>query len=286
MHKAIATTIYFILAGLPSSWAQEHEVDHGAYDTRIGKAAYIFAENAKIYDDPSIKAKVLSSMAVGEQVQVEAQMKALSTENGFKDAWFKVNLPKKSITGYLWGGSLALASLDLGEGHVFLAGITGMQDPKDQGSYKKLAQAKVMKAEKVIAIDEFQPIDMVLQGNRYQYTVTAKSQKLKKASPKSEVVVLNFSYEACDYPNGDILFVWNNGKLTKGPQVIVTNSVDYAHSSTYSYVWPTDKGGKDNCIKVEHKSISREAKSADEASQTSWNYSWDGKALKKSDRCD
>jgi len=64
------------------------------------------------------------------------------------------------------------------------------------------------------------------------------------------IIKTNFSYGACDVPEGDSVFTWNGKTLDFALSPEVINGADLAVSTRYSYILPSDPEGKPNCFGV------------------------------------
>lgn len=98
----------------------------------------------------------------------------------------------------------------------------------------------------------------------------------------SKAFGLTQSYEACGYPSGETVFIWDGKKLIQGPDVFVSNGDGMIVSFNYKIKWLK------NCLQVDtilEPDMSVEENKGKKAQTTSEFYGWDGKTLNKSKFC-
>lgn len=100
--------------------------------------------------------------------------------------------------------------------------------------------------------------------------------------PGSKAIGLTQSYEACDYPSGETVFIWDGKNLVKGPDVHVSNGDGMIVSFNYELKWMK------NCLQVDtilKPDMSVEGNKGRKSEVNSEFYAWDGKSLNKSKSC-
>lgn len=98
----------------------------------------------------------------------------------------------------------------------------------------------------------------------------------------SKAFGLTQSYEKCDYPSGETVFIWDGKKLVQGPEVYVSNGNGMIVSFKYELKWLK------NCLQVDNilePDMSVEENKGRKTKVTSEFYRWDGKTLDKSKSC-
>lgn len=103
-----------------------------------------------------------------------------------------------------------------------------------------------------------------------------------KFSSGTKAFGLTESYEACAYPAGEGLFLWDGTKVVQGPDVFVSNDDGAIATMSYVLKW------QPNCLRVDSvltPDMEVEENKGRKPSTTSEFYAWDGKTLQKSKAC-
>ncbi len=208
----------------------------------VGNKHFTFVSDANLRDKPSIQSNVLGTLPIGTQVEILERNDATYSQRGVTLPWVKVRVlssDKKKQEGYLWGGFLALASIQTpadeytpNAGVQYLTGVAAFHEDK----HEITVQVRIAKDGKELSKCEFKT-----GGDLSYYPEFSVSfepfQKVKA------VLTVNYYYPACGYASGDNLLFWQeNNQLTK---VLGTSSISDAgvFYSAETYILPTQRGG-------------------------------------------
>jgi hypothetical protein len=238
----------------------------------------LFGDNVNIRENPSLKAKVIGRLPVTYLVKIKERLKDELEINDYREKWYRIEytMDEKNFMGYIWGGLLAKAFIheDIdgdNQREWILIGITGVT----KGD--KIAEARLVKRGKIISKAVFKTID-ISDSRFFAYTISAGVLPVKRFIPSMRIVRIDFSYEACDYPNGDVLLTWNGKELSYGLTAIYSSSE--FRGSSYSYIFPEDKNGEKNQIIIKYTVEQTEEDTGKRSTTVSYEkYKWDGKQL-------
>jgi hypothetical protein len=280
----LLSSAFAFAATVPKASDPSLEVATDIHDSRVGQEVFVFSENAALRAAPADNSKEVAKIAVGKTVKVVARMKAESARAGYEDAWLQVEASDIKAPAFVWGGDLAIAAVDLDSNLRLVAGILGLKEPKDPEAYEKQSELRLVRDSKIVAQVRFEPLDVVLSHKHYAYDVRAEKLGDQGLSPAATLVTLKFTYEADDYPNGQIIFTWNGKDLKQGPEISITNSGDFVVSQSYRLAWPKDPGGKPNCVIA---TFTQEPSGDEGGSKkiTRSFYAWNGVSLAESKKC-
>lgn len=203
---------------------------------------FTFVMDANLREQPGTQSKVLAKLPIGTPVTVEAVSEETFSQRGVTLPWVQVNARPAggaAVTGYVWGGFLALASIQTpdeaytpNQGVLYLTGVTAYDEAKHQIT----VQVRVAKAGKELAKTEF-----TTQGDLSYYpSFEVDFPPLKNVKAMLSV---NYYYPACGYPSGDNLLFWQeNGQLVK---VLETSSISEGgvFYDSEKYLLPHHRGG-------------------------------------------
>lgn len=249
-----------------------------------GRQFYTFVTDANLRERPGTQSKVLGKLPIGTAVTIEEAAEETYSQRGISLPWVKVKARPEGmapLTGYVWGGFLALASIQTpaevyapNQGTLYLTGVVAYDEAKHQIT----VQVRIAKAGKELAKTEF-----TTQGDLSYYpTFEVDFPPLKNVKAALSV---NYYYPACGYPSGDNLLFWQeNGQLTK---VLETNSISEGgvFYDSENYIMPHHRGGIGDHIMVV-KDHSEFTEKGDEYVRTSQSYKitlykWTGSKLAK-----
>jgi hypothetical protein len=245
-----------------------------------GTLVPLFGDNVNIRENPSLRAKVVARLPITHQVRIKEKLKDVLEIQNYRENWYRIEfrIGEKSFKGFVWGGLLAKAFIheDISgdnEREWIVIGITGVK----KGN--RVAEARIVKKGRVISKPVFNPID-ISASRFFDYTVSAEVLPHKSFTPPLKIIRIYFSYEACDYPNGDVLLTWNGKELRYGLTAMFSSS-EFGGSS-YQYIFPVDKRGKENHIIIKYTVKKIEEDSGKKSTEVSYEkYRWDGEQLKR-----
>jgi len=265
----------------PEAWMQ----DNGTLEGFVVDSQYFtMVTDANLREQPNTQSKVLTKLPIATSVTVVEVSEETYSQRGVTLPWVKVRLTmpdKRTATGFLWGGFLALAHIQTPDeeympnrGVLYLTGVAAYDSTK----HELTAQVRVAKDQKELAKTEF-----TTTGDLSYYPSFAVDYSPFKGV--NAVLTVNYYYPACGYPSGNNLLFWQeNGQLTK---VLETSSVSDGgvFYSSEEFVMPTDKGGIANHVMVVQDECEFEEKDNDLViSKQTYGitlYKWSGNKLKK-----
>lgn len=245
---------------------------------------FTLVTDANLRDKPGTQSNVLSKLPIGSAVTVLAVAEQTFTQRGVTLPWVKVRTSTAGgapMTGYLWGGFLALAHIQTPDeeympnrGVLYLTGVAAYDSIKHQLT----AQVRIAKDGKELARTEFNTTGDLSYYPSFEVEFTSFENV-------NALLSVNYYYPACGYPSGNNLLFWQkNDKLNK---VLETSSVSDGgvFYSSEEYVLPSDKGGIGNHILVVKDEATFEEKGDDLVmSKQTYKitlYKWTGSSLKK-----
>ncbi len=275
------TTISPLSAQYTEPWMQSEGTLEGfAIDSQY----FTMVTDANLRDKPGTQSKVLIKLPIGIPVKVLAVAEETYTQRGVTLPWVKIRVEMTGsapLTGYLWGGFLALAHIQTPDeeympnrGVLYLTGVAAYDSTK----HLLTAQVRAAKDGKELAKTEF-----TTTGDLSYYPSFAVDYSPFKGV--NALLTVNYYYPACGYPSGNNLLFWQeNGQLSK---VLETSSVSDGgvFYSSEEYVMPSDKGGIGNHVMVVKDECEFEEKGEDlVVSKQAYKvtlYKWTGTKLKK-----
>jgi hypothetical protein len=249
-----------------------------------GSDFFTLVTDANLREKPGTDAKVVSKLPIGTKVTI----KKVSTDSlalrGVKLPWVQVSCQpagSQTITGYIWGGFLALAAIQTpndeytpNAGVLYLVGVAAYNEKNHQLT----AQVRIAKDNKELSKAEF-----TTQGDLFYYpSVDLRFESLKNVKA---VLSVNYYFPACGYPSGDNLFFWQeNNLLTKVLETVSISDAGVFYASE-DYILPNERGGIGDHVIVTKDTSEFEEKGNDlvRTKQTVGLvlYKWNGSKLLK-----
>lgn len=208
----------------------------------VGNQHFTFVSDANLRDKPSTQSNVLTTLPIGTQVEILERNDATFAQRGVTLPWVKVRVLSAGKTrqeGYLWGGFLALASIQSptdeytpNAGVQYLTGVSAY----DEAKHEITVQVRIALQGKELSKCEFKTAGDL----SYYPEFEVKFEPLKHVKA---VLMVNYYYPACGYASGDNLLFWQeNNQLTK---VLETSSISEAGQfySTETCILPSQRGG-------------------------------------------
>ena len=176
----------------------------------------------------------------GAVVTIVKQLEKTQSVAGYTDSFYDIKLVGRPGSSPIWGGELANASYTLSDGSVFLARVVGTGTGK-----LRLMEARVH-GDKGGPTLRFPTIE-VQETDRFGYSLGVLASAGRKLAGVERLFRLKFTYEACDYPNGEVILLQKGNQLVLGPRAL--SSANENGGSTYKLLFPTDRGGQPNQIR-------------------------------------
>ncbi|WP_309715421.1 hypothetical protein [Armatimonas sp.] len=172
----------------------------------------------------------------GAQVKIVKQLEKTRSIAGYTDSLYEVQVGGAMQT--LWGGELANAVYPLSDGSVFLARVVGTGTGK-----LRQVEARLHTGRNTLRF----PTIEVQETDRFGYSLGVLASGGRGLAGVERIFRLKFTYEACDYPNGEVILLQRGSQLVLGPRAL--SSSNEVGSQTYKLVFPRDPGGRPNQIR-------------------------------------
>lgn len=243
MKKLIQFTFVFLVLFFFTSLesqSQESSVNfsYGKFETNA--KVYVFGDLVNLRKSPSVKSEAIGKVRIGDLLTIKEVLEEVYQVNGFEDRWYKVQVEGKPvIVGYIWGGALAKVALKTKDNKQILLGITGLSKDSDV----KTVEVRLAENSKILSQTSFRAIETP-DGKQFSYSIHAKELSSNGFKQPMNLYSFEFEYGACDYSNGEVLVTYN-GKDLKYALSAYSAGNEVA-SSTYEYLLPGDKNGKQN----------------------------------------
>ncbi len=208
----------------------------------VGNQYFTLVSDANLRDKPGTQSKVLAKLPIGTPVTILSVSSDSFLLRGVKLPWVEVRTQttgSASIKGYIWGGFLALASIQTPDeeytpnrGVLYLTGVAAYEEAQHQLTI----QVRVAQGGKELSKTEF-----TTHGD-LSYYPSFKVDFVPFSGVKA-LIAVNYYYPACGYPSGNNLLFWReNNQLDK---VLETTSISEGgiFYDSEEYILPTDKGG-------------------------------------------
>lgn len=221
----------------------------------LSKRFYIFGNNVIIREKPSIKSKVVMILNAGTKLCKTSKTKISSIFFKRFDYWYKITSNGK--TGFVWGGlitdSVLYVNIDNdNKSELFM--LKDFQVPYSPTIYSKIkkqalfgAEIRIYKNEKIIHRNLIPSKGFYI---RHHYYGLPKIHK--KRMPKN-VFVFTFNYAneywGSNYHKGISIYIMHGRRFLQRLD-FVHNVGGIDESRKYKYIFPWQKKGKKNIIKV------------------------------------
>jgi hypothetical protein len=244
MKKTLLTAIALLTASLffaqeadPDSWMRS---DGSLEGFVLGNQYFTMVTDANLREKSNTQSNVVTKLAIATPVEIISVSTDSLLQRGVKLPWVQVRTkttPER--TGYLWGGFLALASIQTpneeytpNAGVQYLTGVAAYDEAKHQIT----VQVRAAKEGKELSKCEF-----VTNGDLSYYpSFEVLFEPLQKVKA---VLSVNYYYPACGYPSGNNLLFWQeNNQMTK---VLETSSVSDGgvFYDSEEFILPSQRGG-------------------------------------------
>lgn len=266
---------------MPEAWMRSEGTLEGfAVDSQY----FTLVTDANLRSQPGTRSEVLSKLPIGTPLTVLSVSEETYTQRGITLPWVQVRAALNGadpVTGYLWGGFLALASIQTPDeeympnrGVLYLTGVAAF----DSTIHQLTVQVRVAKDGLELARTEFKTT-----GDLSYYPSFGVD--FSPFGGVNALLNVNYYYPACGYPSGNNLLFWKeDGQLTK---VLETSSVSDGgvFYDSEDYILPTHKGGIGDHIMVvrDHSEFEENGEDLVRSAQTYsiTLYKWTGKKLVK-----
>lgn len=200
----------------------------------------VFGDKINVRRQPSKNAETSDQLVAGDAVTVLAADTVSMQLNGVTANWHKISYQKNGTRkeGYVWGGVLALGAFEVKD-LTFVYGLVQPGEAKTEEGDNLQAfrtEIRAVRAGKVIATAAF---DFNVEPGYYTDSRLFGSLGLK---PFSNVLNIDFSYDACGYASYHFWCLWDGKQLVALPELIsIADAGAFAFSE--SYIFPEDPEG-------------------------------------------
>ncbi len=250
----------------------------------VGSQYFTLVSDANLREQTNTQSNVIAKLSIATSVEIVSVSTDSFSLRGVKLPWVQVKTKatdKRSMTGYIWGGFLALASIQTpnedympNAGVQYLTGVSAYNESKHQLTI----QVRAAKDGKELSKCEF-----VTNGDLSYYP---SFDLIAESFPKVKAVLsVNYYYPACGYPSGNNLLFWQeNNQMTK---VLETSSISDGgvFYDSEEFILPSQHGGIGDHVIVTHDHSEFEEK-GDDLVRTKQSfgivvYKWNGTKLVK-----
>lgn len=271
----------FLMAQDTDNWMQANGTLEGFV---VGSQYFTLVSDANLREKSNTQSNVLTKLAIATPVEILSVSTDSLSLRGVNLPWVQVRTKspdKPAQTGYLWGGFLALASIQTpndeympNAGVQYLTGAAAYNMDK----HELTVQVRCAKDGKELSKCEF-----TTNGDLSYYP---NFELIFESLPKVKAVLsVNYYYPACGYPSGNNLLFWQeNNQLTK---VLETSSVSDGgvFYDTEEFILPSQRGGIGDHVVVVHDHSEFEEKGEDMVRTVQQFgivlYKWNGAKLVK-----
>jgi hypothetical protein len=275
----LASSFLFAQESNPDSWMHADGTLEGFV---VGSQYFTLVSDANLREKSNTQSNVITKLAIATPVEIISVSTDSLSLRGVKLPWVKVRtktLPKQ--TGYLWGGFLALASIQTpneeytpNAGVQYLTGVAAYDEKKHQLTVQVRAAQNGT---------ELSKCEFVTSGDLSYYpSFDVLFEPFLKVKA---VLSVNYYYPACGYPSGNNLLFWqDNNQMVK---VLETSSVSDGgvFYDAEEFILPSQRGGIGDHIVVTHDHSEFEEKGEDMVrSKQNFGivvYKWNGVKLVK-----
>ena len=249
----------------------------GAFEN--GAAVRLAGDRVNIRSTPSLSGAVVATLPIGTPLRISAKSDASTVIDRLKAPWYGVSFRHggKEKTGFVWGGLLSVASLDLkgpgGDGII----LTGLSVTPEK---RLTCRVVLLRGGTIAGKAEFEPPGLLNEDGTYDYSVTGEIQGGRGLKGVARVIALTFNYPACGYPFGTAYVMHDGTGLHFGVTTLSVVEAGVFHV-TSSAVFPDEKEGvKDSVVVVTtHEDFNEESKEYRVTKIEKKTHRWEGKGF-------
>lgn len=226
-----------------------------------GTQYYTLVTDANLRENPGTSSRVLTKLPIATSVTVENVSEITFNQKGVTLPWVKVKTTTNGtyISGYIWGGFLALASIVTPDdeyipnrGVIYLTGVSAYSEQ----DHTLTIQVRIAKDGKELAKTEFNT-----QGDLGYYPTFEVA--YSPFEGLNSILKVNYFYPACGYPSGNNLLFWqSSGQLSRVLETVSVSDAGVFYDSE-EMILPNEKGGIGDHILVTRDVSQFEEKGAD-----------------------
>ncbi len=183
------------------------------YGNITGDRAFVFREDAALFEKPSESSGVICSPPIGAELFRLAAVDVQYEGDGMSCTWLEAfcEIDGDTCRGYIPHSWLALTDQTLFGDTLFIFGI----DTYYPDCHRFVGSARAVCRGEILWESVFYPPGGAFGGNDYRYGVASRQIDAEDYT-FSNLIMLSFLYEACGYENRNVLFVWTGSYLVLG----------------------------------------------------------------------
>lgn len=288
MKKTLLASLILLLATFasaqtpdPENWMQSEGSLEGFV---VGNQYFTLVSDANLREKSNTQSAVITKLSIATPVEIIAVSTDSLNLRGVKLPWVQVRTKaagKPAQTGYLWGGFLALANIQVpneeympNAGVQYLTGVAAYNEDKHQLTVQVRAAKDGV---------ELSKCEFTTNGDLSYYP--SFEVMLDAFSKVKAVLSVNYYYPACGYPSGNNLLFWQeNNQMIR---VLETSSVSDGgvFYDSEEFILPSQRGGIGEHILVtrDHSEFEEKGEEMVRSSQefSLVLYKWNGAKLLK-----
>jgi len=272
MKKAF---IILVLLTQIRTFSQEKSSHNYYWSNEENVKAMVGVANCYVRENPSTKAALLDSLQMGKEITVVKSTDIDYAIKGLNVSWVAIEYQNKLGTiskGYLWKGFIALGYAKK-KGLTFLTTLDKFEIRKKDSMDVFSISAKVLNDQNVVLGQK--TVQESLSESSYFQNKSIGGLGLTNVV---DIYRISFEGEACGVASLFYYFAWNGTKMIQLPSKFAVGDAGiYYH--TEDFVFPKEKGGKPDMIKVfkEGQSLDEEAiHPIFDVEEWQEIYKWDG----------
>lgn len=218
------------------------------YGTFTG-SVFTFCDS-ELHLAPDTLSESNASLPAGTELLILGVTEEPCSEGGLASFWYEVSwqLDSLILTGYVPGTCLANTALILSDNTLFMYCVTGRHEESCvfTGTAKLLTQGEPAIETSIEPVTDFwNPC------SEYSYSISSEISNCSGLTDVSDILFLNFTYEACGYENR-VIPVFNTGtQLMEGPSASSVFEAGLFHSTT-EILLPSGSDALENTMILRH----------------------------------
>lgn len=217
---------------------------HGDF---IGDSTRVFQERSAVFASPETPSDTVSTVSRGSSAKILGSGGVVVLDNGTRSYWYEVSVETEAgtVEGWMPGTSLAMVSLQPESGSLFMFTVTGY----DSSAFSFTGSAVLLKEGEPPRELTINPVGGESPEAPYDYSVRATLEDPSGLDRVEHLLELSFIYEACGYPNRDVLIAVTESGMVQGPSA---GSQFEAGLYTFAedFILPRDSSGVPNEVLI------------------------------------
>ncbi|MBU0487453.1 MAG: SH3 domain-containing protein [Bacteroidetes bacterium] len=279
--KTIITSLAILI--ISSLHAQNYEWGIFGNDSKV----MLFGNNVNVRSGPGTENQVVAKLPIGHEMTIISHGEDLFTVGDMEQYWYEVSFQfnEKELTGYVWGGLIAIVSINASDGALLLFGLGTKKDAE----YGWPGKVRIVK-NGVLTVENDWDVIGTMFGSTTQYTYTVSAELRDKVpyTGVKDMIIITYTYEACGFENGDQLYFYNGSSLIYCCRATGASEAGLFRSSS-KFTFSDEPGGEKgkiivttDSVEIEYNEETGEEKTSE--SQDIWEYVWDGNTITEKKR--